>query len=238
MGKSSLSNDYKMFDRLIKFLIFISIIMIIITFSSRLYMPDDRKKMTYNWGMTQKLSSSNFVFQKYQFDDESDRLKVAISQNKISYVDEFDGKTKYKQEQYKFYTLVDGKYFSDVNVKTYDSTFKYNYILSVPLPEKYYTFYIVVERYENNVKTGDGIYSSIDYREINKKNGDVKTILNLQDKVNKCNLEKTKKQIDYDLIESKKEKTSDDVIKQKTLKKEMEQLEKDKTDLVKKLNVL
>lgn len=203
------SKQFKSIEKIIPIILFLFSLLLLLSFTSKFYLPDDRKKMTTGFQYNQSLGQSIFNFKYFGYKDS--RVDVLLSQQKKSLTSD----EKVKKETFKFYMLVDGKKFSDFEVKAFDDTYNYTYILKAPVPKEFYTLYFVVERIENGKNTNDGVYAVLDYRDMfkNKDKDIVYRSIDLQSQLllNKENLKKIV--VEHDLIVEKQEHVQSEIDK-------------------------
>lgn len=201
------SKQFKSIEKIIPLVLFLFSLLLLLSFTSKFYLPDDRKKMTTGFQYNQPLGQSIFNFKYFGYKDNS--IDVLLSQQKKS----LNSDEPIKKESFKFYMLVDGQKFSDFEVKAFDDTYDYTYILKAPVPKEFYTLYFVVERIENGKNTNDGAYAVLDYRDMfkNKDKDIVYRFIDLQSQLllSKENLKKAV--VEYDLMIEKQKHIQSEV---------------------------
>lgn len=169
---SHFSTRYKNFTSMIVVLITLFVLIMSVFLTSKLWLPDDRQKMTMNLSMYQTVGNSRFNFDKFSV--KNNQIDILVKQDKIDSVST-DEKMK---EQYKMYMLVDKKKFTDFEVVSFDNTYAYQYFLKAPIPENFYYLTIIIEKVDQEGNaTQEGVFLEIDYRDL-KKNQNVEDIKN------------------------------------------------------------
>lgn len=197
---SHFSIRYKNFTFMLVLLFSLFVFIMSIFLSSKLWLPDDRQKVTMNLSMYQSVGNSRFNFDKFSV--KKNQIDILVKQDKIDSV----STDKKMKEQYKMYMLVDKKKFTDFEVVSFDNTYAYQYFLKASIPDKFYYLTVIIEKIDEYGKgSGNGVFFELDYRDV-KENKNVEDIKNAMEdyRFTKNTLETLK--IEYELVDESRKK--------------------------------